>query len=672
MEEEKKRKSGSLKNKLLIIMLPLITLLIAAIIIANFFSTKSIMTEAAQSELQEESNYNVKTIEGWIEAVLASLDSVQNTLETIPFDSDEDELKYLETTTSLITSMPNGVYEGDAEGNYLDGSGWVPDADYVVTERDWYKEGLSNHSFTFGAPYVDASTGSFIVSASVLLDRTDHKQRVAAADIMLTDITEMVSAIKIMDAESGYAFLVDTTNNMILAHQDTSLNASVMSVSDPDTFMAEIAGLTGTDGFVLHSVNKGSTPYFVAIQPVPGTEWELVSCVSQNEVFAALRKMQVAYIFMAIVVILIVGLIISRIIHTTISPIHTLTEGISRITDGDFTVEIEPRGNDEITVMSKALKTYIQDMSQIIHTIRNISEQLGTNASTGKNTAVSLHTMAEDQERSMNDMQSAIEELARAVNELAENATILAQVVDTTNTHSSEANTKMQTTVELADNGYQDMQIVQKKMTDIVEAIKTLSGVVENVGKSTEEINSIVQMIGEIASQTNLLSLNASIEAARAGEVGRGFAVVADEIAKLSVESANSANRIGSIINNMNSQVSEMVEKTRESVMTIEDNSKSINEACDIFKQIFSDIAHTSELMDSMMKEMEQVNDVASNMAAISEEQSASAEEISATIHNLTVNSQKVASESDEVERCSEALTESAQVLSKHMEGFRI
>ena len=666
------KKTRSITSKLTGTMLPLMSIVVLVIIIISLVNIKNSITTSLYTNLENESNYNVQSIESWQTAILASLSSVKNTLETVPFGSDQNELAFLQTTTSLNSDFPNGVYEGDTTNFYLDGSGWVPDADYVVKDRDWYKEGLNHDTFQFGTPYVDDSTGSFIISATTLLKRSDHQSLVASTDVSLKTITDQVAAIKVMNTKSGYAFLVDTSSNTILAHPNTDLNAKTISASDADSFLAAVAQNDTVQQYTTKEISDQGQKYLVSFAPVSGTSWVLVSCVKESEIFASLHQTELFYAIFAIAMILITGLVVSQIIRKTIAPVKILTNGISKITDGDFTVQVNPNGNDEISAMSYALKDYISKMVVVITDMRDIATTLDKNATISRTSAVTLDETAESQAQSMQDMKSAIEQLSVAVNDLAENATSLAQVVETTTQHGTNANEKIKNTVNITQKGYESMQHVQKTMQEIIRSVNALSDAVGNVGKSTDEINKIVQMINSIASQTNLLALNASIEAARAGDAGRGFAVVATEIGNLANESTNATNQISKIIENVNSGVSDMVSQTDSSVQVIQENSSSVETACDNFKDIYTAITETSNLIDSMLKEIEQVNDVASNMAAISEEQSASAQEITATIETLAENSNQVASGSKDVEGCADAVANSAGDLMEHLENFKV
>lgn len=668
-ETKKSKPLKGIKAKLLKTILPCVAIAIIAIIVISYVASKEIIVREAKDLLKAESKMNTKELETWTTGILNTLDMVQNTMQTVPM-SEEAEKNYLATTVGMSEDYPNGVYVGDDQGKYVDMSGWVPDADYVVTERDWYQEGLTHETFAFGAPYLDADSGAFIVSATALIKTSNGAKTVAATDVFLSYASEMVSDIKVMG--DGYAFLIDTDSNTILAHKDKDLVAQSVSKDSEDAYIRAIADKIGSDIGKVQTVKVGKTVYYVEIEPVKGTSWVLVSNVKESTVLEDLGNLQKKIIFIMIIAIIIIGILVERIVHIVVGPIKSLTSDIGRITEGDFTVEVQTKGEDEVAVMGNSMKEFIGTMRGTIGDIFSISGQLNQQAENSSAVSETLYGSAATQSSSMKELNATVEELAKSVTEVAENATSLAMIVSEADQIGSDASKKMKDTVVISGKGRDDMDKVKRAMDDIQKSVTQLEAAVGHVGESTEEITKFVEIIGDIASQTNLLSLNAAIEAARAGEAGKGFAVVAEEIRNLAETSAGAVDKISAITAEINTLVDDAVDKTKVSAQNINDSEELITTAYHTFHDIYKTIGETNDLVQEMIANVNKVDEVATSVAAITQEQSASAEEILATSENLAQEALSVTDNSENVAQSAQSVAEHAEKLADEMKHFKI
>ena len=202
--------------------------------------------------------------------------------------------------------------------------------------------------------------------------------------------------------------------------------------------------------------------------------------------------------------------------------------------------------------------------------------------------------------------------------------------------------------------------------------MKKLQFAIGEVGRASEEITNITKVIGEIADETNLLSLNASIEAARAGEAGKGFAVVALEIGKLAQTSVDSVQDINKLVLEIKNSVKDVVVQAGDSVESINSSGVLIRNAVEKFDIIFENIALTGNLVQNMIQKVNQVEDVARNVAAISEEQAASSQEILGSSDILVEQADSLMESSGNVAKESEELTNSAEELAVQIGNFKI
>lgn len=493
----------------------------------------------------------------------------------------------------------------------------------------------------------------------------------------LWNIYSGIEYLTVMDC--GYAFLVDKETGMILANKNNDAKKTNIYDAADGTFLSNVADMfddlppgSEMEMPVAH-LKDGSDSYYVIAQSFKSMPWVLVSCLPDSyitdDLVPTFAGMMAVVIVMLAITLLIAGIVITR----TTAPINKLTKVLTDITDGDFSVQIPiSSGKDEIAVMSRALQDFVHVMKEVITDIREVSNSLSEHSNSTKRIAAELSDTSQTQAESMGDMQTTLDQVSNAIQELAQHATTLAEVVNSTNQDGDNANEKMQQTVTVADRGRKDMEQVAETMQSIVTTMKQLEEAVAGVGTSTEKIQSIAQVISDIAGQTNLLSLNAAIEAARAGEAGRGFSVVADEIRKLAEISSNSATQIADIISHVTVQVHDMVNRTDESVAFIEDNASKVTASCEIFDHIYQNVSSTGEVLEHMVSQIRQVDDVSTNIAALSEEQSASTEEILAFTQTLADISLHISEDSKEVEASADTVSQASFTLAEHMRRFKI
>lgn len=376
-------------------------------------------------------------------------------------------------------------------------------------------------------------------------------------------------------------------------------------------------------------------------------------------------------VVIAVVALLVLVVLVERIIHLVVKPVRSLTKTITTMADGDFTVDVKVKGSDEIGHMGRSVRHFLDSIRGMLYEIHEISDRVSEQSDTTNNLSVGMYDSASVQAKSMQELNVTVDELSRSISEIADNATTLAMVVSDTKQTSTKVESHMQQTVTASIQGKNDMRQVNDAMETISSSIRKLDQAIDKVGKSSE-IEKIVSVIGNIADETNLLSLNASIEVARAGEAGKGFAVVATEIGKLAQTSTESVGHIVELINEVTGLVQETIKQAADSMKNIDDSSLMINTALRTFDEIFNDIQVTEDLIKQMMTKVSEVDSVATNVAAISEEQAASTLEIQATSENMVAQANSIADNSNIVMDGAKELSQSADNLKEHIGRFKI
>lgn len=661
--KEKNKKTISIKVKLIATICPLVAVILIALILTSYSVSKNIIEQQAEDMLKSSVKNQATQIEAWMSENLAVFESVKIIIEgTNP--SSAGTWHILDQYYGYNSNFPEGLYIADQEGNVVQAS-QIEAKKEDVMNASWYKEGYTRVNMAFGTAYVNEK-GESVISATGMMKEGGSKVRILAADVPIERISVIVNSY--IDMDDAEAFLLDRKDGTILAYKDDSLISTKLTTDIEAPYLRKVAEKISNYDFDMCVLDNNIT----AFQEISNTDWLLVSYVPEDKIFQELHAMRNILLAVGIGALIILLVLIERLIYVVINPVKFLTNTIVSMSDGDFTVEVTKKSRDEIGVMGSKVTEFIQAMRQLISNILQASRKLAGQAESSENVSSNLYDASVVQSKMMSELGTTVDQLSESINEIAQNATTLAMVVSDTRQDSLKANDKMNETVQVTEQGRSDMEKVGNAMSDIRKSIDELQDSINNVGNASQEITSIIAIIGEIAEETNLLSLNASIEAARAGDAGKGFAVVATEIAKLASTCADSVQNIDNLITQVNTLIDDTVKKAENSADHIEDSGKLIFKAVDTFRLIYENISQTSQDITGVIEKIGKVDEVATGVAAISEEQAASADEILATAQNMVEEAEQITKNSQLVAEEAKQLSVTSEELNAQMKAFKI
>ncbi|WP_238652671.1 methyl-accepting chemotaxis protein [Paenibacillus piscarius] len=326
-------------------------------------------------------------------------------------------------------------------------------------------------------------------------------------------------------------------------------------------------------------------------------------------------------IAVALVLSVVLGTLITRLIT---KPLKELQGLMKRAEAGDLTAAAAYRSRDEIGEINTSFNTMLDGLK---HMMRGVSESAEILSASSQQMSASADQTAHASQmiaETSGEIAAGFEVQAESIALTAQSVRTMSYDIAEARHSSNEMSSLMEQAALSADRGVEAVEQILAQMREIDSSVSAGRGIVGNLGGLSEEINTIITTINEIATQTNLLSLNASIEAARAGEHGRGFAVVAGEIRQLAEATGRSSLQITEIINHIRQQTNSAVEAMEQGSGIVSDGvaqsevvsaaftaiQSSIQAASEQTEQISVVIAHVAQESEGVAKSMTQVNEI--------------------------------------------------------------
>ncbi|MEH6460785.1 methyl-accepting chemotaxis protein [Chitinimonas sp. JJ19] len=600
----------SLRSKLIIAMAILVSIVALILTIASYIRMRDELMAALQSQSSEAAQAAARSADEWLNAkssIITALAGTAGQLATaappaapepaadastpaagtaeaaapaapptpaappvLPFLQLSEKSGQFDTTyvgyddKQIVFSKPQNLPEG-----------------YDPTGRPWYQQAKSAGKTIITEPYLDAATKKLVISmASPVSGATAG---VAAGDVFMDGLVSGVLGVKL--AHQGYAFALDA-KGVVLIHSEEAKRMKPAIEMAPGLDASKLKTLA--EGGQMEQITIDGQEKFVQVRPIPSTGWYLAVAIDKSDALAPLGKLLIFSVMLVVVLLAISMALLTATISKMLAGLMRVRDAMRAIATGggDLTRRIPVSGNDEIAQTAQAFNQFQEQLRQMFVELQGEASHLTDGVN---NIATLTRRMAEDS-RQLADHGAAnaatIEELTVSISHIAD--------------YAGDANTLVDATGKLSAEGSNSIAQVSGEIDNSASAVRELSSLFTEVNRRADDIGGIVQVIKEIADQTNLLALNAAIEAARAGEQGRGFAVVADEVRKL-------AERTGQATQEISTMIGSMRDATQGATGNMQRTLSSVEAGAGLIRETASNIAQIQQRMSEVVSNMREI-----------------------------------------------------------------
>ena len=365
----------------------------------------------------------------------------------------------------------------------------------------------------------------------------------------------------------------------------------------------------------------------------------------QQTVSVIINKIRGQFLLIILCMLLFVTVIAYTLVSRIVAALKKNMELLDCISSGNLQIEVQPalvRRKDEIGDLAKNILNLTDALRTIVLNIRTKSEALNEDTNEIERISDNVYQVMKEVNNATQEMGTSCTTQAEDANQANSNVACMGDMIIENTTQITELHEISGTMKTGATAALEQVAELNDVMRSVKESIAFLSEQTSLTNESVAKISSTTELITAIASQTNLLSLNASIEAARAGEHGRGFSVVASEIQQLSEQSNRAAGEIQKMIANLNTNSTHTLDRVKEVQHVIEKQEENIQKTSEIFREVCNHIDQSASGMDIIMENSEKLEDirtetvtVVQDSASLSEENSASIQEMMASIENI-------------------------------------